>query len=68
MVNRLFVLAFEDDAQRTSNEKYYLPNLEIKDYNAMIDRKKLFSSTSKRMIILERLLLVKEMTIHLVVC
>ena len=41
-VNRLFVLAFEDDAQRKSNKKYYLPNVEIKDYNVMIDGKKLF--------------------------
>ena len=32
-VNRLFVLAFEGDAQRTSHEAYYLPNVEIKDYN-----------------------------------
>ena len=38
-VNRLFVLAFEDDAQRTSNRTYYIPNVEIKDYNVMIDRK-----------------------------
>ena len=41
-VNRLFVLAFEDDAQRISNKRYYIPNVEIKDYNAMIDGKKLF--------------------------
>ena len=45
-VNRLFVLAFEDDAQRKSNKKYYLPNVEIKDYNVMIDGKKLFWSTN----------------------
>ena len=38
-INRLFVLAFEDDAQRTSNKRYYVPNVEIKDYNAMIDGK-----------------------------
>ena len=38
-VNRLFVLAFENDAQRTSNKRYYIPNVEIKDYNAMIDEK-----------------------------
>ena len=25
-VNRLFVLVFEDDAQRTSNKRYYLPD------------------------------------------
>ena len=30
-VNRFFVLAFENDAQRTSHSKYYLPNVEIKD-------------------------------------
>ena len=36
-VNRLFVLAFEDDAQRTSCEHYYLPDVEIKDYNIMIN-------------------------------
>ena len=40
-INRLFVLAFEDDAQRTSNKRYYIPNVEIKDYNVMIDGKKL---------------------------
>ena len=32
-VNRLFVLAFKDDAQRRSNKKYYIPNVETKDYN-----------------------------------
>ena len=32
-VNRFFVLAFENDARRTSNKRYYLPNVEIKDYN-----------------------------------
>ena len=30
-VNRLFVLAFEGDAQRTNNKRYYIPNVEIKD-------------------------------------
>ena len=32
-VNRPFVLAFENDDDRTSNEQYYLPTVEIKDYN-----------------------------------
>ena len=41
-VNRFFVLAFEYDAQRTSNKRYYLPNVEIKDYNVMIDGKNFF--------------------------
>ena len=36
-INRLFVLAFENDAQRTSHSNYCLPNVEIKDYNIMIN-------------------------------
>ena len=46
-VNRLFVLAFEDDAQGTCNKKYYLPNVETKDYNVMIDRKSFFDQPVK---------------------
>ena len=38
-INRLFVLVFENDAQRTSNKRYYIPNIEIKDYNVMIINK-----------------------------
>ena len=38
-VNRLFVLAFENDEQRTSNKRYYISNVEIKDYNVTIDGK-----------------------------
>ena len=38
-VNRIFVLAFEDDAQRISRKRYYIPNVEINDYNVMIDIK-----------------------------
>ena len=34
-VNRLFVLAFENDGQRTSSKRYYIPNVEIKDYNVI---------------------------------
>ena len=36
-VNRLFVLSFENEDDRTSHYKYYLPNVEIKDYNIFID-------------------------------
>ena len=36
--NRLFVLAFENNAQRVRNTRYQLPNVEIKDYNVMIDQ------------------------------
>ena len=41
-VNRLFELAFENDNQRTSNKRYYIRNVEIKDYNVMIDGKNFF--------------------------
>ena len=46
-INRLFVLAFENDEQRTSNKRYYIPNVEIKDYNVMIDRKNIFDQPVK---------------------
>ena len=36
-VNRLFILAFENDTQRTSHSDYYLPKVEIKDYNITIN-------------------------------
>ena len=41
-------MAFENDIQRTSNRKCYLPNVEIKNYNVMIDGKKPFWSTNKK--------------------
>ena len=46
-VNRLFVLAFEDDAQRTSNKRYYIPHVKIKNYNVMIDSKNFFDQPVK---------------------
>ena len=46
-VNRLFVLAFEGDAQRIVNTGYYLPNVEIKDYNIMINCENLFDQPIK---------------------
>ena len=49
-VNRLFVLAFEHDnnnEQRISNKRYYIPNVEIKDYNVMIDGKNFFDQPVK---------------------
>ena len=46
-INRLFVLAFENDDQRTSNKRYYIPNVEIKDYNVMIDGKSFFNQLIK---------------------
>ena len=32
-VDRLFVLSFENELQRTSYKRYYLPTREIKNYN-----------------------------------
>ena len=46
-VNRLFVLAFKNDAQRTSNKRCYLPKVEITDYNVMIDGKSVFDQPVK---------------------
>ena len=49
-VNRLFVLAFEDDAQRISRKRHYIPHAEIKDYNVMIDGKNFFDQPINNMI------------------
>ena len=46
-VNRLFILAFEDDTQRTSHSEYYLPNVEIKNYNIVINGENFFDQTIK---------------------
>ena len=35
--SRHFVLSFEKEDDRTSHSAYYLPKVEIKDYNVMID-------------------------------
>ena len=50
-VNRLFVLAFENDTQRTSHSSYYLPNAEIKAYNIMINGENFFDQSVKDNII-----------------
>ena len=47
-VNRLFVLAFENDAKRTLHSGYYyVPNVEIKDYNIMINGENFFDQPIK---------------------
>ena len=38
-INRLFVLTFENEEDRTSFSKYYAPKVEIKDCNVLIDGK-----------------------------
>ena len=37
-VNRLFVLAYEDDADRQSFSPFYLPKVMVKDLNVIIDK------------------------------
>ena len=41
------MLAFENDDERTSNKRYYIPNVEIKDCNVMIGGKKCFDQPIK---------------------
>ena len=41
-VKRLFVVSFENENDRTSFSKYYLPSIEIKSYNVLIDGKPFF--------------------------
>ena len=46
-VNRFFVLAFENDDDRTSDNEYYLPTVEIKDYNIVINGENFFDQPIK---------------------
>ena len=41
-VNRLFDLLFENEDDKTSFSKYYVPKAEIKDFNVLIDGKPFF--------------------------
>ena len=45
--NRLFVLSFENEEERTSFSKYYVPKVEIKAFNVLIDVKSFFDVTVK---------------------
>ena len=38
-VNRLFVLSFENENDRASFSNYYVPNVQIKDFNVLINEK-----------------------------
>ena len=45
-INRLFVLSFENsfiDPTRNSFDEYYIPLVEIKNFNALIDNKPFFN-------------------------
>ena len=41
-VNKRFVLPFEDDGQRTTYRRYYLPTKEIKIHDVMVDGQNYF--------------------------
>ena len=47
-VNRLFVLSFKNKDGRTVHTKHYIPLVEIKDYNAMIDSRNFFDQPAKK--------------------
>ena len=50
-INRLFALSFKngnDDPTRDSFVKYYIPLVEIKDFNALIDNKQFFDQPVKK--------------------
>ena len=47
VINRHFVLAFENNTQRTSSKGYHLPNVEIKNYNVMINGENFFDQPTK---------------------
>ena len=49
-VNRRFVLSFENEDDRASHSTYYLPKVEIKDYDVMIDCRNFFNQTINSMI------------------
>ena len=46
-VNRFFVLLFENENDRTSFSKFYIPNVQIKDFNVLIDGKSFFDMLIK---------------------
>ena len=46
-INRLFSLGFEKDTQRTSHSVYYLPSVEIKNYNIVINGENFFDQPIK---------------------
>ena len=46
-VNRFLVLSFENENDRTSFSKYYVPNVQIKDFNVLIYGKSFFDMPIK---------------------
>ena len=46
-VNKLFVLSFENEEDRTSFSKYYVPKVEIQGFNVLFDGKGFFDMSVK---------------------
>ena len=46
--NRLFILSFENEDDRTSFSKYYTVSVETKDFNVLIDSKSFFDVPIKK--------------------
>ena len=47
-VKKLFVSLFENNADWTSYNQYFLPTVEVKDYNVMVNGKSLFDQPIKK--------------------
>ena len=46
-VNRLLALSFENEDDRTSFSEYYVPNVQINDFNLLMDGKSFFDIPTK---------------------
>ena len=46
-VNRLFLFSLENENDRASFSKYYIPKVEIKNFNVLIDGKPFFEIAAK---------------------
>ena len=46
-VNRLLALLFENNDDRTEHTRYFLPAVQIKDYNVMVDGENYLDQTVK---------------------
>ena len=46
-VNRLYILSYKNEEDRTSFSKYYVPKVEIKDFNVLTDGKQFFEIAVK---------------------
>ena len=67
----IFVLSLENDNDKKGHKKYFLPKVEMKDYNVVIDGQNVFDQLVKNvmeyLIKLETLHLVKEVITQLIV-